>query len=258
MNLGVPFTWYLQTNKTSDLASPVWQQAADAGHELGNHSHSHPQTANAGDVDMATDLIESMFGVTVYTMAAPYGDGTYSSVAQSRFMINRGVNGALISANETSNAYNLPCYFPDGTNPPSTPKAQMDGWAASVRSGKKWTTVLVHGFTGGSDGAYEAIPLQDFVDHVTETKAAGDLWLDSVVNVGAYWLGQKAVSSVTPTTSGSDQTWTWTLPEHFPPGKYVRVSVTGGTLKQNGAALSWDSHGYYEVALDELSMTLSP
>ena len=36
------------------------------------------------------------------------------------------------------------------------------------------------------------------------------------------------------------------------------VTVTGGTLKQNGAALKWHPQGYYEVALDAKSVTLSP
>jgi hypothetical protein len=36
------------------------------------------------------------------------------------------------------------------------------------------------------------------------------------------------------------------------------VKVDGGTLKQNGTPLTWDAHGYYEVALDPLSVTLSP
>jgi hypothetical protein len=36
------------------------------------------------------------------------------------------------------------------------------------------------------------------------------------------------------------------------------VKVDGGTLKQGGTALAWDSHGYYEVALDAGSPTLSP
>ena len=44
--------------------------------------------------------------------------------------------------------------------------------------------------------------------------------------------------------------WTWTLPENFPPGKYLRVKVDGGTLTQGAAALPWVTHGYYEVALD--------
>jgi len=60
------------------------------------------------------------------------------------------------------------------------------------------------------------------------------------------------------TTSGSDQTWTWTLPAHFPPGKCLRVTADGGTLKQGGTPLVWDPHGYYEVSLDAGALTLSP
>jgi hypothetical protein len=44
----------------------------------------------------------------------------------------------------------------------------------------------------------------------------------------------------------------------LPPGKYLRVKVDGGTLTQAGQTLAWDEHGYYEVALDAGSLTLSP
>src|SRR5690606_6600198 len=93
--LGVPFTFYLQTNK-SDAASSIWAQAVLDGHELGNHSHSHPQTGNAADIDAATDFIEANFGVRPYTMAAPFGDASYQALAEQRFFINRGVSNALI------------------------------------------------------------------------------------------------------------------------------------------------------------------
>jgi len=79
------------------------------------------------------------------------------------------------------------------------------------------------------------------------------------VNVGAYWQGGKAFAAAMTSTSGSDKTWTWTLPAHFPPGKVLRVRVGGGTLTQpGGRTLTWDDHGYYEVALDAGSVTLSP
>ena len=54
------------------------------------------------------------------------------------------------------------------------------------------------------------------------------------------------------------QTWLWTLPDHFPTGRYLRVTVDGGTLSQRGRPLIWDSHGYYEVELDADSLTLTP
>jgi hypothetical protein len=84
------------------------------------------------------------------------------------------------------------------------------------------------------------------------------VWIDTMTNVGAYWRGQKAFGSATTTMSGSDKTWTWKLPANFPPGKFLRVTVPGGTLKQNGATLPWDPHGYYEIALDAGSVTVSP
>lgn len=44
----------------------------------------------------------------------------------------------------------------------------------------------------------------------------------------------------------------------FPPNKCLRVSTNGGTLTQNRKTVSWDSHGYYEISLDEKALTLSP
>lgn len=68
---------------------------------------------------------------------------------------------------------------------------------------------------------------------------------------------ERATSPRLPNVMPWVRTWTWTLPDHFPPGKYLRVTVPGGTLKQGGSELVWDGHGYYEIALDAGSVTLS-
>ena len=85
-----------------------------------------------------------------------------------------------------------------------------------------------------------------------------DVWSDTLVAVAAYWRAQKIVQTATPVTAGGTTTWTWTLPAHFPPGKYLRVKVDGGTLSQAGKPLAWDDHGYYEVALDAGTLALGP
>ncbi|MGC4087155.1 MAG: polysaccharide deacetylase family protein [Polyangiaceae bacterium] len=251
--LGVRMTFYLITGKT-EANDATWTQAVKDGHELGNHTKSHQSVATAADIDAATDFIKSKFGVTVWTMAAPNGDASYQSFAKTRFLINRGVANGLIAPNDSSDPYNLYCYIPPSGAAASAFNTQIDG----ARTGNKWRVVLVHGFSGGTDGAYQPVAIGEFTSSVTYAKSTGELWIDSVVNVASYWRGQKAFTSVTPTTSGADKVYSWTLPEHFPPGKYLRVKVDGGTLKQGGNALPWDDHGYYEVALSGGPLTLSP
>ncbi len=71
-------------------------------------------------------------------------------------------------------------------------------------------------------------------------------------------MGTALVTGGTPAVAGGETTWSWTLPAHFPAGKFLRVTVEGGKLAQGGQVLTWDPHGYYEVALDAGTLTLSP
>lgn len=251
--LGVGMTFYLQTGK-SEAADPVWAEAVADGHELGNHTQSHGQTASAGDIDAATEFILDRFGVTAYTMAAPYGDASYVSFAESRFLINRGVNGGRITPGGNSNPFNLPCHIPaEGASADA-----MNSVIDATRTAGAWQIVLVHGFTGGSDGAYQPVALDAFLSHVEHAKSFGDLWIDTVVDVGAYWIGQKLVDAAEPASAEGGTTWSWVLPDHFPPGKCLRVTTNGGTLTQSGAPVAWNDHGYYEISLDAGNVTLAP
>jgi len=252
--LGVRMTFYLITSKTSDLNSPVWVQAMQDGHELANHTRTHQMTGTAEDVDGGDMDLRQKFGITVWTMASPYGSTTYVPLAATRYLINRGVNNSQIAPNDTTDPFNIYCYVPPAGATATVFNAEID----AVRTAGRWKTVLVHGFNGGSDGAYQPVAIEEFTASVEHAKSFGDVWIDSVVNVGAYWRAQKMFSAVTPTTSGATTTWTWTLPAHFPPGRVLRVKVDGGVLTQGGQPLAWDDHGYYEVALAAGSLTLSP
>jgi hypothetical protein len=185
-------------------------------------------------------------------MAAPFGDAGYATAAQSQFFINRGVAGGQIAPNDNTNPFSLPCHVAAMNEPASGFNAVID----QARTNGRWQIILIHSL--GGDGGYNPVAPADVISSITRAKGFGDVWLDSVVNIGAYWRAQKVVAAVTPTTQGSDRIWTWTLPAHFPPGKYLRVRVDGGTPKQGGTALTWDMHGYYEIALDAGSLTLSP
>lgn len=246
--MGVKLTFYLITQNASD---PVWKTALNDGHEIGNHTQTHAcGTTAAGESD-----IKSKFGVTAYTMAAPNGDSACASQAQqNNIFINRGVSDAVISftADDSSLAYNLNTNIP----PSNASASSLTGPIDKAYSAGGWQTFCIHGFTGDAN-AYQAFPLASLTDAVKTEKQKKDLWIDTMVAVGSYWRGARAFAKATPTTSGSDKTWTWTLPKGFPPGKYLRVKTDGGVVKQKAGTIPWDSHGYYEIALDEGSVTLS-
>jgi len=266
----VRYTFFLITGKTTEMASSVWPQAHKDGHELANHTKSHLQTGDAttlgADADAAETFLKSTFGVTAYSLAAPYGTATYETVAVGRFLTNRGVgDGGIAMTDNPDNAttpasslkFNLPCYLPATGASASAMEANLSATA----SAGKWKTMLVHGFSGGSDGAYQPVDIGEFTATVAWAKAQGTIWLDTVENVSAYWIAGFKFGKLTPTSSGSEKTWTWNtsdFSDHFPPGKYLRVKTDGGTLKQGNTTLTWDDHGYYEVSLDAGTLTLSP
>jgi peptidoglycan/xylan/chitin deacetylase (PgdA/CDA1 family) len=253
--LGVRMTFYLITGKTAEFSDPVWARAVQDGHELGSHSRSHRHTGVPADIDAADADLRQKFGITVYTMASPFGDASYPPLATTRYLINRGVANGDIRPNDDTDPFNIRCYVPPSGAAATAFNAEVD----AARNAGAWRTVLVHGFTGGSDDAYQPVAIGEFVAAVNHARSLGDVWIDSVVNVGAYWRAQKVFSAITPTVSGNSKTWTWTLPPHFPPGKVLRVRIDGGTLTQpGGRTLSWNDHGYYEVALDAGSLTLLP
>jgi peptidoglycan/xylan/chitin deacetylase (PgdA/CDA1 family) len=252
-SLGIPLTFYLVTG-WANASNAIWAQAVADGHELGNHTQTHPSTGTASDVDAATTFLQQKFGVKAWTMAAPNGSTTYIPIAQTRFLLNRGVGAGYIAPNGSSDPFNLPTYIP----PAGASTSALNSQVVTAQAASAWQVFVVHGFTGGSDGAYQPIALSNFVSHVNYTKNLGNLWIDTMTKIGAYWRGQKALSSVTPTTSGTTKTYSWSLPANFPPGKCLRVTVDGGTLKQGGKTLLWNNRGYYEIALDAGSVTVSP
>ncbi|MGA9669725.1 MAG: polysaccharide deacetylase family protein [Terracidiphilus sp.] len=260
---GVRMTFFLVG--ASDGNSPIWAQAAKDGHELGNHTEHHCHADATGcawgtyagsleaEYDLCTSHIEQTYGVSnVWTTASPYGDRGFDKVAKTRFFLNRGVQGGQIAPNDNSDPYDLPIH---GAKAGET-AASYNSFIDSAHASGNWQIFLFHSL--GGDGGYAPVDVADVIASIDHAKSTGDIWIDSFVNIGAYWAGQKAVTNATITKSGKNTLITWKLPDHFPPGKYVRVTVTGGTLTQSGNVLPWNDAGYYEVALDPGSLTIAP
>jgi peptidoglycan/xylan/chitin deacetylase (PgdA/CDA1 family) len=267
--VGFPMTFYISTaNSTFANYDSTWTQAVADGSEIGNHTvhHCHadltgcsfgnPLGSIADELDQATSYITQHYAAQgdCWTAASPFGDTGYDVSDQSRFMLNRGVPGGTIGPGDSTDAFNLPIYLAQQGDTASVFNGKID----SAHTAGHWLIILVHTINPTDQNWYNPVDVGEVTTAMGHGKSAGDIWNDSVVHVGAYWLGQKLLQAATPATSGASQTWSWTLPPHFPPGRYLRVTITGGTLTQGAEPLPWNDRGYYEIALDAGSLTLSP
>jgi peptidoglycan/xylan/chitin deacetylase (PgdA/CDA1 family) len=264
---GVRHTFYITTGSGSGSAfDAAFTKAVQDGHEMGNHTVHHCRSDLSGcsngsatsvdaELDGCNDYITGHFGQAgVWTAASPFGDTGWRVPGMTRFFLNRGVGNGTIAPNDNNDPFNLPCHPAVDGETVAMFNAQIDAAEAAGR----WVIFLVHTLSPTAAVWYAPIDISVITDSVAHAKSLGDVWIDSMVNVGAYWRAQRILSSVAPTTAGDVQTWTWTLPDHFPAGRILRVTVDGGTPSQGGAPLTWDPHGYYEIALDAGSLTLGP
>lgn len=259
---GVPMTFFVNPSNNKRLAGydAGWTAVAAAGNEIGNHtwSHCHSTLADcaaigtqADEIDQTTTYITTHLGVkAVYSFAAPYGDPGWYASAAPRFLLGRGVNGGAIPAAGLADWYNLPVYSVAA----GQTAANFDAAIDDARASGHWCIFMFHSILPTTNNWYAGVQISDILTSTTYAKSFSDVWVDTMVNVGAYARAQQMFKGLTP----AGNTWTWTLPAHFPPGKVLRVTVDGGTLSQGGAPLAWDPHGYYQVALDAGTLTWRP
>ena len=265
-------TFYIVPNGSGQPGyEAAFKDMAAEGNELGNHTWHHCRSAQVGgadpagcpggfsmeaELDKTNDYIKSLGQSDVWTMAYPFGDTGYIDAVKPRFLLARGVFPGLVGAGDNSNPYILPIvgHAGDPTPPGGDDVAVFNADLDRAGAEGKWLIFLFHTVLPSSSnwGAGENVAA---VTGSMEYAKSHDMWIDSVVNVGSYWIGQRLVENAAKTEAGGVTTWSWTLPSHFPAGRVLRVTVDGGTLSQGGRALAWDPHGYYEVSLDAGSLT---
>jgi peptidoglycan/xylan/chitin deacetylase (PgdA/CDA1 family) len=267
---GVPMTFYICEgwSGTSGDFVAIWAQAAADGNEIGDHTVNHPHAtlsdtgtgkgplaSQALEISQNADYITNTIShQPVWSFAAPYGDRNWASYAADFYFVNRGISYGTIAPMDSTDPMNLPVFMANGGESEKALNAEID----TARSGGQWLIFVFHSLLPTSQNWYAGVDAANVVGSLYHARAAKDTWIDALYKVAAYWMGQKILSQTEPTVSGSDYIWSWTLPPHFPTGMYLRITVSGGTVSQNGQALPWDEHGFYEISLDAGSLTVSP
>ncbi len=268
--VGIPMTFYITiVNDTEYNYDTTWAQAVVDGNEIGNHTvhHCHADltgcssgTADATleqEIDDCTSYITQHYPAQggVWTAASPYGDTRYDADDMTRFLVNRGVVSGMVGTGpyDFTDPYDLPIYLAQPMDTAVNFSAQID----EAHKIGDWLIILVHTITPTDQVWYNPVAITDVTGAMSHGRSLSDVWNDSVVHIAAYWRAQKMFAALTPAIAGGASTWTWTLPASFPPGQFLRVTATGGTLTQGAITLPWDAHGFYEVSLDAGTLTLS-
>jgi len=265
---GVPMTAYINAinrDKTPNYDA-AWRAVGRAGWELGNHTVHHCYFGKtcegltrfdaAAEIDDDRDFISGVLGAPgVWTLAYPYGDLGYEAEAPRHVFLARGVMPGAVDPHG-GDAFNLPIY---GAKTGDT-AAQLNPPLDAARDRGQWLIYMFHSITPTAQVWYAPVDISQIVATVDHAKAFGDLWMDTLLNIGAYWRGETTIEAATSSSAKTPQpiTWTWTLPAHFPPGHRLRVTVDGGALSQNGREIAWNGHGYYEIDLDAGSLSWRP
>jgi len=270
---GVPMTFYLSSGwGGAPEYDATWKQAVIDGHEIANHTVHHcradltgcaigtPAASPLAEIDDNTAYIKEHTGqLEVTTMASPFGDAAWDAFAQQRFFLHRDVFQGMVAPNDETDPFHLPCYMAGAPEfgGIDAMESTFDGLIDDAQAKHTWLIFLFHTIMPTTNNWFGPVDIAAITGSMSHAKAPGDVWIDTLSNIGAYWRAQKLFSTLTPVTKHGVMTWTWTLPPHFPAGKFLRVTVDGGTLSQRGQRLVWDEHGYYEVALDAGSLVLS-
>lgn len=238
----------------------VWSEVAATGSEIGNHTWSHCHADLSGckpvgsadeEIRQVTAYLATHLGVPLdYSFAAPFGDVGWNEYAESRFLVGRGVANGFVAVSQTVDWFNLPAIAVTSGQTAKDFNASID----SARSQGRWGIFLFHSLLPTDKNWYAGVEVREVTASIAHAKTTGDVWIDTMASIGAYARAQQLVEELKPI----GHTWSWTVPDYFPPGTTLRVIVSGGALHQDGKQLSWNSHGYYEVAFDAGNLSWTP
>ena len=182
-----------------------WRKAVSAGHEIGNHTITHPCTGNFpwsrnnaledytpekmdSELVGANERIQALLGVKPATFAYPCGNTEYGTpptsyvpLLESRFFAARGVNCCALAPSSVDLS-NVNTYWPPSDATATTITAPVDQAMASG-------SLLVYGFHAVDDspGEWSAVPQaahDALVAYLAEKKAS--LWVTTFGEATSY------------------------------------------------------------------------
>jgi peptidoglycan/xylan/chitin deacetylase (PgdA/CDA1 family) len=213
-------TFYVNPrNMTPQL--PGWKRAVAQGHEIGNHSDSHPCSGNfpfaranavedytearfTADLDSAAAGIEKQLGIQATTFAYPCGQKfigrgaqTQSTVAiiSRRFLAARGFKDESANDPAFCDLAQLMGVDSDGLSFAAMLQLLKDAEARGA-----WLVFAGHNIGPGGRQTTLASSLEELLRYASDP--GNGVWLDTVHNIAKHVQKQRAAVSRPPTPAG--------------------------------------------------------
>jgi peptidoglycan/xylan/chitin deacetylase (PgdA/CDA1 family) len=202
----IKVTFYVSPNRLSERLQG-WKQAVDEGHEIGNHTLTHPCTSNylfsrqnaledftldrmARDIDDATQSIFEQLGVKPTSFAYPCGQSStgrgnatrsYIPLVTERFLAARGWLGEASNDPYSCDVVRLLGMESDGKSFEEL-RALVD---KAVREGR-WLILAGHEIAQSGKETTPITSLEKILQYVRDPERR--IWIDTVENVARHIL----------------------------------------------------------------------
>jgi len=243
--------------------SPAWIDVAKSGNEIANHTVSHADlTSLTADsvskeiVNQATRLRGLDASIKSLTLAYPgcTNNAMVDTIANKTNLIARACGGGSLPWSTQPSWMQTPAIMVQDT--PSYKSAMTAIADAAVN--KKWLVTLDHGVGGEWLSVAPAMVTSMFDLAITDS-----LWIDTYLNVAAYWRASFTMDTVHTTSSDSGWTLKWKSPHAMMPTSVpLRIKLdagtfgTGYTVYQNGKTISAQSNGAYIIDFMTLQLVV--
>jgi len=212
---GLRATFYVLPSGVT-AASDRWRSVARSGHEIGNHSGTHPCSGNfdfaatnaledktmqdiAHDVDAASGTIHEALGVQPRTFAYPCGQSfigrgqhrrSYVPIIAERFVAGRGYGSEVGNLPDRCDLAHLDAYTIDGLD-----VGELRTLVAAGMTRGEWVIMAAHDV--GADRP-QTVPAQD-LDEFCRSLACDDrIWVAPVIEVAEHLVGTPGQRPRTP------------------------------------------------------------
>ncbi len=210
---GVQATFYVNPGALQRRLAG-WREVAAAGrHEIGNHSFSHPCSANLAfsrsnaledytlprieeDIDRCTAEVRRLLGVTPVTFAYPCGQDfvgrgeatqSYVPVVAKRFLAGRGFRDKWANDPRSCDLANLTGIDFDGWK-----ADQMREFVENAANESRWVILAGHEIGVPRHQTVIAEELERFCKYLTDP--ANGLWVGTVAEIARYLQAERRKS----------------------------------------------------------------